>query len=158
MAASRKRETTKKETTEKTTTAKTTTKKGTGTKSKIKLTFTPILGAADQFTALLREKTIKNDYGREIASYTPAIEGLPMKLTVRKGEVIEVTEEQFKALQELGHAETDEEYKEREKFIQNLSAQHPDTLSWEMIVAEGSNFATLRQSQFIIYNDKLVRV
>lgn len=145
MAASKKKET-KKET------------KSTKSSKKIKLTFAPILGAAAQFSALLREKTIKTEYGNEIASYTPAIEGLPIKLTVQKGEVIEVTEEQFKALQDLGHAETDEEYKAREKFIKNMSSQHPETLSWDMIVAEGSNFATLRQSQFIIYNDKLLRV
>ena len=80
-----------------------------------------------------------------------------MKLTVKKGEVINVTEEQFKALQEKGHVETDEEYQKRQNFIDNLSAQHPETLTWEMIVAEGSNFATLRDSQDIIYNDKLIR-
>ena len=125
---------------------------------KVKLTFSPIMGAANQFTALLREKTIKEDYGREIASYSPAIEGLPMKLVVQKGEVIEVTEKQFEELQIRGFVETDEEYKAREDFIKNLSAQHPETLTWEMIVAEGSNFATLRDSQKIIYNDKLIRV
>lgn len=138
---------------------KTETKKASTKKEKtISLTFAPILGAADQFTALLREKKIKDVYGEEVASYTPAIEGLPMKLTVRKGEVIEVTPAQFEALQRLGHAETDEEYKQREAFIERLSNQHPEKLTWEMIVAEGSNFATLYESQMIIYNDKLVRV
>lgn len=125
---------------------------------KVKLTFSPIMGAANQFTALLREKTIKEDYGREIASYSPAIDGLPMKLVVQKGEIIEVTEKQFEELQSMGFVETNEEYKARQDFIQNLSAQHPETLTWEMIVAEGSNFATLRDSQKIIYNDKLIRV
>lgn len=125
---------------------------------KVKLTFSPIMGAANQFTALLREKTIKEDYGREIASYSPAIDGLPMKLVVQKGEIIEVTEKQFEELQLMGFVETNEEYKARQDFIQNLSAQHPETLTWEMIVAEGSNFATLRDSQKIIYNDKLIRV
>lgn len=138
---------------------KTETKKASTKKEKtISLTFAPILGAADQFTALLREKKVKDVYGEEIASYTPAIEGLPMKLTVRKGEVIEVTQAQFEALQRLGHAETDEEYKQRKAFIERLSNQHPEKLTWDMIVAEGSNFATLYESQMIIYNDKLVRV
>ena len=141
-------------------------KKETTTKSKSKsksepkmidLTFLPILGAADQYTALLRAKTIKKDYGREVAAYVPAIEGLPMKITVKKGEVLSVTEVQYKELQKRGHVETDEEYKKRQDFINGLSAQHPETLTWEMIVAEGANFATLRDSQDIIYNDKLIR-
>lgn len=126
--------------------------------SKISLTFLPIMGAADQYTMLLREKTIKKVYGREVAAYAPAIEGLDMKVTVRKGEVLEVTKEQFEELQARGHVETDEEYKKRQAFVDNMSAQHPSTLTWDMIVAEGANFATLRDSQDIIYNDKLVRV
>jgi len=140
--------------------SETKTEKKTAKKSekKVKLTFSPIMGAASQFTALLRAKTIKEDFGREVASYSPAIEGLPMKLVVQKGETIEVTEAQFEELQRMGFVESDEEYKARQDFITNLSAQHPETLTWEMIVAEGSNFATLRDSQKIIYNDKLIRV
>jgi ABC-type uncharacterized transport system YnjBCD substrate-binding protein len=93
-----------------------------------------------------------------VASYVPAIEGLPIDFVVKKGEVVEVTQEQFKELQKRGHVETDEEYEARQEFIDNLSAQHPNTLSWDLIVAEGSNFATLTDSQKIIYNDKLIRV
>lgn len=126
--------------------------------SKVKITFAPIMGAAVQYKALLREKTIKKDYGREVASYVPAIEGLPIDFIVKKGEIVEVTQDQFKALQDRGHVETDEEYKARQDFIDNLSAQHPDTLSWDLIIAEGANFATLTDSQKIIYNDKLIRV
>jgi len=124
----------------------------------IKLTFAPIMGAAAQYKALLREKVIKKAYGKETISYQPAIEGLPVDFVVKKNEIVEVTEEQFKQLQERGHVETDEEYKQRQEFIDNLSSQHPETLTWEMIVAEGSNFATLLDSQNIIYNDKLIRV
>lgn len=136
------------------------TKKETKSKktSKVKLTFAPIMGAAAQYKALLREKEIKKDYGREVASYVPAIEGLPIDFIVKKGEIVEVTQDQFAELQRRGHVETDEEYKERQKFIDNLNAQHPDTLSWELIIAEGANFATLTDSQKIIYNDKLIRV
>lgn len=128
------------------------------TSKKIKLTFSPIMSAAVEYKMLLREKTIRNDYGREVASYAPAIEGLPLTLSVKKGEVIEVTEPQFRALQEMGYVESDEEYKAREAFIDNLSAQHPETLTWEMILAEGSNFSTLIDSQDIVYNDKLIRI
>lgn len=138
-------------------TSKTEKKSEKKSEKKIALTFLPILGAADQYTALLREKVIRRDYGREVASYAPAIEGLPMKLTVKKGDIVEVTESQFKELQNRGHVETDEEYAARQSFIENLSAQHPETLTWDMIVAEGSNFSTLRESQDIVYNDKLIR-
>lgn len=146
--AAKKKQTTKKESEKKTT------KKS---EKKIALTFLPIMGATDQYTALLREKTIRKDYGREVATYVPAIEGLPMEITVKKGEILEVTPAQFEALQKRGHVETDEEYEKRQHFIDNLSAQHPETLTWDMIVAEGANFATLRESQDIIYNDKLIR-
>lgn len=147
MAPKKKSETKKKEET-----------KSKKTSKKIKITFAPLMGAAVQYKALLREKTIKKDYGREVATYTPAIEGLPIDFIVKKGEIVEVTQDQFTALQERGHVETDEEYKKRQEFIDNLSAQHPDTLSWDLIIAEGANFATLTDSQKIIYNDKLIRV
>lgn len=137
--------------------SKSTTSKKTEPKM-VNLTFAPILSAADQFSALLRQKIVTESYGTEIVNYAPKIEGLPMILTVRKNEIYPVTEEQFAQLQDLGLAETDEEYKAREKFIDELSEQHPRKLTWEMILAEGSNFATLYQSQFVIYNDKLLRV
>ena len=124
---------------------------------KIALTFLPILGAADQYVMLLRKKIVRKEYGREVAAYAPAVEGLPMKVVVKKGAILNVTEEQLKQLQERGHVETDEQYAARQSFIENLSAQHPQTLTWDMIVAEGSNFSTLRESQDIVYNDKLIR-
>ena len=37
-----------------------------------------------------------------------------------------------------------------------MNPQHPETLSWDMIIAEGSNFSTLLDSQNIVYNDKYV--
>lgn len=150
MAAKKKQSKETKETKEKK-------EKKTTKKSTIDLTFLPIMGAADQYTMLLREKVIKNDFGGEVAAYAPAVEGLPMKVTVRKGEILTVTQEQFEELQKRGHVESDEEYKKREAFVKNLSNQHPEVLTWDMIVSEGANFATLRDSQDIIYNDKLIR-
>lgn len=127
-------------------------------KKKIKLTFSPIMGAGKSFNALLRKKTVKNIYGREEAVYSPAIDGLPMKLTVKKGEIIEVTEDQLEELRVRGHVETEEEYQARQHFIKSMSPQHPETLSWDMIIAEGSNFSTLLDSQNMVYNDKLLIV
>ena len=54
--------------------------------------------------------------------------------------------------------ETEEEYKRRQNFIHDMDAQHPETLTWDMIVAEGGNWSTLADSQHIVYNDKLLRV
>lgn len=133
------------------------TKKTSAKKSKkIKLTFEPIAGAAVQYKALLRERVVEKNSIREMVSYVPAIEGLPLELVVRKGEVVEVTPEQYDRLVEMGYAESKEEYKQREKFIESLRPQHPESLTWDMIVAEGANFSTLLESQNIIYNDKLI--
>lgn len=147
---------TKKESTEKESTKKTT-KKTTKSKDKmVQLTFNPIMSAATSFTILLRKKEIKRVNGSEVPYYVPSVEGLPAKLVVRKGETIEVTEEQLEALSPW--VETEEEYDKRQQFIDNMSAQHPETLTWDMIVAEGGNWSTLADSQHIVYNDKLLRV
>jgi len=125
---------------------------------KIQLTFAPIMSAAQKFRVLLRKREMKKVHGREVPVYSPLIEGLPMKLVVEKGQVIEVTQEQFEELQNRNWVETDEEYKRRQDFIKNMGAQHPETLTWDMIVAEGGNWSTLADSQHIVYNDKLLRV
>lgn len=147
----------KKKSEEKTSKKSKSTKKSKSVK-KIKLTFAPVMGAGKEFTALLRKKTMKSVYGREEPVYSPAIDGLPMELTVRKGEVIEVTQEQLDELRNRGHVETEEEYKDRQHFIKSMNPQHPETLSWDMIISEGSNFSTLLDSQNIVYNDKLLIV
>jgi hypothetical protein len=147
----------------KTSTKKETTKKETKTKSKskakskkVKLTFNPIMSAANKFTILLRKQEMQRVRGEDIPVNVPLIEGLPMKLVIEKGEVIEVTEEQLEQL--APWVETKEEYEKRQEFIDNMSAQHPENLTWDMIVAEGGNWATLADSQRIVYNDKLLRV
>ena len=147
----------KKKSEEKTSKKSKSTKKSKSAK-KIKLTFAPVMGAGKEFTALLRKKTMKSVYGREEPVYSPAINGLPMELTVKKGEVIEVTQEQLDELRNRGHVETEEEYKSRQHFIKSMNPQHPETLNWDMIIAEGSNFSTLLDSQNIVYNDKLLIV
>ena len=147
----------KKKSEEKTSKKSKSTKKSKSAK-KIKLTFAPVMGAGKEFTALLRKKTMKSVYGREEPVYSPAIDGLPMELTVKKGEVIEVTQEQLDELRNRGHVETEEEYKSRQHFIKSMNPQHPETLNWDMIIAEGYNFSTLLDSQNIVYNDKLLIV
>lgn len=139
----------------KSTAKKSTTKKSSKPKT-YKLTFAPIMSAATRFQILLRKKEVKKVNGREITTTSPLIEGLPMTFVVNKGEIIEVNEEQFEQLKPW--VETDDEYKRRQSFIDSMSAQHPENLTWDMIVAEGGNWATLADSQHIVYNDKLLRV
>ena len=61
-----------------------------------------------------------------MASYVPAIEGLPIDFIVKKGEIVEVTQDQFKALQDRGHVETDEEYQARQDFKNIALCPHSD--------------------------------
>lgn len=140
-------------------TTKSKTKTAAASKSKdVNITFAPIMSAATVFKMLLRKKEIDHIGGQEIPRTVPLIDGLPIEFRVKKGEVVTVTAEQFEQLQANGFAETDEEYKNRKKFIDSMSSQHPENLTWDMIVAEGGNWSTLADSQNIVYNDKLLRV
>ena len=114
-----------KKTQKKTTQKKTTQKKTTSKKKsdKIKLTYQPLGFNATKMTFALKKKNLE---GRS----EPLIEGLPMKLTVAVGEVIEVTPEQLEALRYEKCVESEEEYKMR----------------------------SASESQKMIYNDKLIQV
>ena len=106
---------------EKKETKKTSTKKKTTKKSdKIKLTYQPIGFNAKKMTFALKKKDAE---GRS----TPLIEGLPMQLTVAVGEVIEVTQEQYEALQLNKCVESEEEYQRRVDFLKGMKDQYPKT-------------------------------
>ena len=141
----------KKTTTKKTsTTKKASTKKITKKSDKIKLTYQPIGFNAKQMTFSLKKKNVE---GRSV----PLIEGLPMQLTVAVGEVIEVTPEQFEALQENKCVESDEEYKKRINFLKGMKDQYPKTFSDAEIAREKGHLISSQESQRMIYNDKLIR-
>ena len=53
----------------------------------------------------------------------PAIEGLPTVLTIKKGEIFEVTHEQFKILYEMGYIDTPEDIAERKKARNAINTQ-----------------------------------
>lgn len=90
---------------------------------KVRITYDPKFSASTQKTVLLR-KQMKKIVGDEVeVEYVPRIEGLPTKLTVEKGQVIEVTMDQLKALYELGQFEFPEEFAKREREIQEVSNQ-----------------------------------
>ena len=86
------------------------------------------------------------------------IEGLPQILTVKKNEVIEVTPQQCDELEALGFVETQEEYNKRQEFVDNLDNQHPDKLSFEQMNGFNQGQLTMRDSQYKVYMDKLIRL
>ena len=149
---------TKKETQKKTTAKKTTTKKTTTKGSKIKLTFKPIASGAKEINLLLRTKRMEEKDGRQVQVTAPLIEGLPVTLTVKKDEIIEVTKQQCEQLEELGFVETEEQYKERLAFVDNLQNQHPDKLSFEQLSGLNGGQLTSRDSQYKVYMDRLIRL
>lgn len=90
---------------------------------KVRITYNPKFSASTQKTVLLR-KQMKKIVGDEVeVEYIPRIEGLPEKLTLKKGEVIEVTMDQLRALHKLGQFEFPEQFAEREREIQQVSNQ-----------------------------------
>lgn len=149
---------TKKETQKKTTAKKNTTKKTTTKSSKIKLTFKPIASGAKEINLLLRTKKMEEKDGRQVQVTAPLIEGLPVTLTVKKDEIIEVTKQQCEQLEELGFVETEEQYQERLAFVDNLQNQHPDKLSFEQLSGLNGGQLTSRDSQYKVYMDRLIRL
>lgn len=142
-----------KKTQKKTTQKKTTQKKTTSKKKsdKIKLTYQPLGFNATKMTFALKKKNLE---GRS----EPLIEGLPMKLTVAVGEVIEVTPEQLEALRYEKCVESEEEYKMRKDFIKNMENQYPQTFSDVETAEAKKQLISASESQKMIYNDKLIQV
>lgn len=143
----------KKTTQKKTTQRKTTQKKTTSKKKsdKIKLTYKPLGFNATKMTFALKKKNLE---GRN----EPLIEGLPMKLTVAVGEVIEVTPEQLEALRYEKCVESEEEYKMRKDFIKNMQNQYPQTFSDVEAAEAKKQLISASEAQRMIYNDRLIQV
>lgn len=128
------------------------------TQKKIQLTFQPIASGAKEMNCQLKTKKFEERDGRQVQVTAPLIEGLPQILTVKRGEIIEVTKAQCDKLEELGFVETEEEYKERQKFVDNLENQHPDKLSFAQLSGFNGGQLTMRDSQKTVYMDKLIRL
>lgn len=89
----------------------------------IQITYNPQFSAAESKTVLLREQqqtVVGNAVRRD---YVPVIEGLPTEFTIKKGEIKEVTLEQFKALYELGLIDTPEDIEQRRAEINKVESQ-----------------------------------
>lgn len=128
------------------------TKKETKTKTskKIKITYQPIGFNAKTISFPLYKKDEK---GRN----QPLIKGIPEVLTVNKGEILEVTQKQYEELEAEGCVETEEEYKERQKFIKGMKDQYPKTFSDLEVAERRGDLISAHESQRMIYNDKLIR-
>ena len=129
-------------------------------KSDIQLTFAPIIMGAKQYVMRLRDKKVEVINGEKVITDIPLIEGLPIKVIVKVGEILTVTEEQYKKLQELGFVEDNESYEKRKAFINSLGKQHPTKPTWDAISNESESkyYLTLRDSERRVYNDKLIRL
>ena len=82
---------------------------------KLQITYEPRFSASEKKTIILREPVqvaVGNTFKTE---YKSKIEGLPPVITLEKGEKMEVTLEQFKALYELGFIDTPEDIEKREQ-------------------------------------------
>lgn len=114
---------------------------------KIQITYEPKFSAATKKSINLKQpKTVA--VGDNLRTeYEPKIEGLPMVLTLEAGEVLEVTEEQFKQLFEMGFIDTPEDIEERERqrmMVNNQAGANPR----EFIVAKSR--ANLYEDNFIL--------
>ena len=87
---------------------KTATKEKKTTKSsKIKLTYSPLGFGAEVMSFPLKTREYQEIDGRRVAVSVPLIKGLPMILTIRKGEIIEVTKAQYEELKSLKLVESE---------------------------------------------------
>lgn len=89
----------------------------------IRITYNPQFSASVSKTVLLREQQnvmIGNSVRTE---YVPTIKGLPTEFTIEKGEIKEVTLEQFKQLYELGFIDTPEDIAERRRKLNEVENQ-----------------------------------
>ena len=90
---------------------------------KLQITFNPQFSAAEQKTTLLREPQTVAVGNAMRTEQVPIIPGLPTEFTIKKGEIKEVTLEQFKALYELGYIDTPEDIAKRKRDINAVADQ-----------------------------------
>lgn len=107
----------------------TTTSTSKKSQKKVKLAFKPRFSASQSKTLLLsKQEDVK--IGNTIQQRrVPLINGLPLELTIRVGEVYEVTEAQYKALLQLGFIDTPEQLEskiEKAKRVEQELKTNPD--------------------------------
>lgn len=135
----------------KTTTKKSSTKKTASKPKTITVMYNPIGFTAEEMNFPLKTKQY---VGRDLIS-VPKIEGLPMFLSFKKGDTLEVTPEQLQQLQAMKIVESDEERKLRKDFIDHIPDQYPNTANDEES-EEVKRLLTENDLQSKIYNDRLI--
>lgn len=114
----------------------------------VKITFDPQFSAATSKTLLLREEETELVGNKVRKTYKPLIEGLPTIWTVNKGEIVEITTEQFLQLYKLGHIDTPQSIAEKTAEFNSVGTQ------------SGVDPAQHRSAESLahLYQDKLIRI
>ena len=113
----------------------------------VKITFDPQFSAATSKTLLLREEETELVGNTVRKRYKPLIEGLPTIFTVQKGEVVEITTEQFLQLYKLGYIDTPESIAAKRAEFNSVGTQ------------SGVDPVAHRSAESLahLYQDKLIR-
>lgn len=126
-------------------------------KEMVKLSFRPLFSAAKNYTVSLTNKKVILDNGVETVTRLPAIEGLPRLFTIKAGEIVSVTQEQFEQLKQFDCIETEEQLASRKALEAGVSGQHPSKITYDMHERQIDSTLNSRTSSKI-YNDKFIVV
>lgn len=114
----------------------------------VKITFDPQFSAAEVKTLFLREEQTELIGNKMQKTYKPLIDGLPEVFTIRKGEVVEITTEQFLQLYKLGYIDGPKELIEKRNEFYSVGTQ------------SGVDPKEHRSAESLahLYEDKLIRI
>lgn len=89
----------------------------------VKITFDPQFSAATVKKLFLREEETELIGNKMQKTYKPLIEGLPQVFTVEKGQVVEITTEQFLQLYKMGYIDTPEDLARKRAEFYSVGTQ-----------------------------------
>lgn len=114
----------------------------------VKITFDPQFSAAEVKTLFLRDEETEMIGGKLRRTYTPIIEGLPEVFTIKKGEIVEITTEQFLQLYKLGYIDGPEDLARKRAEFYSVGTQ------------SGVDPKEHRSAESLshLYEDKLIRI
>lgn len=100
-------------------------KKNTGQKypETVKITFDPQFSAAEVKILHLREEETELIGNKMQKRYKPLIDGLPERFIVHKGEVVEITTEQFLQLYKMGYIDDPERLRAKRSEFNSVGTQ-----------------------------------
>ena len=114
----------------------------------VKITFNPQFSAAEKKVLFLREEETELIGNKMRKTYKPLIEGLPTVFTVNKGEVVEITTEQFLQLYKMGYIDGPRELAQKTAEFNSVGTQ------------SGVDPAEHRSAESLahLYEDNLIRI